>query len=932
MAFEVEVLKIDYSEMEVPSVLTCKMETKESGEKIYRSVEILRGEKLVLKFAPAAPTSHKTTLEFQIASSKSGNPCRCLNPLNLSNASTELSGKEFSSDSHVRLIHFSTPLADTNMEQVKCTMWFRVKIYQAKSATQLDSNLKGICLKEQQSSCSYSQALRAAHPTVFVLFNTVSVEKRLTGAKITPIAHVNETPVENSTSILNKTGEEIGVVPIFKTVALKCQSKNQVIQLHLVSESDPEPQFSAAIPLQDLQPFKSYNWKFDQKWSRTSCQPPECKLNDDTYMTSSLMYFPPSSDYSSYEGLEIFVEIPVLERSTRDNLIVTLQLENKKPAASDAPSDAATATAAQAESSSSTEGGDTGDDETDNETISAAVMQSWGEGGFFLSSPAYFFVPSSQKIYEGYKAHLRFYSFPQKDSKPWWDSDSRSSVVVYFTSDLMNDLLSPGNEHGLKLKFMKDGIEHSSQNSALFQQINAVVRWKTKDKNFLSEMLSIPEPASATNSTQVQPSATNSTQVQPSATNSTQVQPSATNSTQVQPSATNSTQVQPSATNSTQVQPSATNSTQVQPSAKDPSSAATKSNCQTVDVEKLQNENDLLKNENKAFEKYITDMEASIISTATERSQLQVLTKFDLIQNMIRLSDLLLKEKEVRIKLQAKIKKLQEVLTKYKQTESDFLELQRAHVSQQSLLRQLQEKIMKYKKSIHICKQQDLTITNLEKALCEKSIDVKMKETMAELKRENAYLRSMVPINPDRDGNLLAEKEKTIATLQKEVSQLSDRMRNLKQIGQHSIALEGLSHRGTTYQREKDRYEDLKQQLVIAEIRERVAVKELLASRDLKNGKSKQLRMPHISDREMLLHQGDGRFHPHASHDDLRHWPREARPYRHGISHPYRSYVPNPSPCSSRSSLLPEPLPPLRHNRGFYTPSSSSLRHKDLYH
>jgi len=861
MAFEVEVLKIDFPEIEGASVITCKVETKENGEKIYRNVEVVKDGKLVLKFTPASPTSHKTTLAFQIASKKGNNLSRCMSPLNLSNAaSTEFSGKELLSDSHVRLLHFSAPLVDTNMEQIKGTMWFRVNTCQAKSVNQLRSHLKGIHLSEQRSSCSYSCALRP-HPVVFILFNTVSMEKRVSSTNISPVALVDETPVENATAILNKTGKEIEVVPIFKPIALKCQSKDKVVQLHLVTESDPKPQFSISIPLPNLQPFKSYNWKFDQKWTKTSfqCNPSEGKLNNDTGVTSSLVYFPPSSEYSSYEGLEIFVEIPILESIEKDNLIVSLQLEKKK-----LPS----AGSAQANSSSD-QGRDTANVEYGDET-SVAVMQSW-EGGSFLSSPAYFFISCNQKIYEGCKAHLRFYSSALKNTKPWWDSDKHSSVVVYFTSELMNDLVSPANKHGLKLKFIEDGIEHSSQNSALFQELNAVVRWKTKDMNFLSEMLSIPKTKSAEHLSEE-------------------------------------------------------NSSPKSLSAQHFSGTA-KLSSPTLEVDKLQRENDLLRKENKDFEKFIIDMEASIISAATEKSQLQVLTKFDLIQNVIRLSDLLLKEKEIRIKCQAKIRKMQDLLARYRQTESDFLELQKAHVSQQHLVRQLQEKVVKYKKSIYICKQQDMTITNLEKVLCEKSVDIKRKGVLAELKRENAYLRSLVPINVDHEGSLLAEKEKTIVALQREVSELSKKARKFQLTSRLDLAFEGSGHKATTYQREKDRYKDLKQQLAIAEIRERVAMKELLASR---GQRSKQLRIPDKHDRRMLQQDKDSPFYLHESQDNLWHWPRDAKLYRRGVSYPHRSYSPDFSQTSSRSSILPESLPPPKHNKGFYsslsTPSSSYVR------
>ena len=761
MAFEVEVLKIDYPEMEAMVNFTCKLENKESGERIYETTETKRDEMPVFKFITSKPISHNTWLEFHIASRECSNPCSSLTPLHLMCSSSVKSPPDICQD--VRLVHMSAPIVHTKFEKVMARVWFKVnnlqqqpKVQMETSSSRSTSGLKQIFSKERSTVCDFSYTVKL-HPTILVVFHTVSVQEQFSSAKITPTAFLETTPVDNLTTILNK-GQKLNVIPIFRTIALKClQDDGRFLQMHLMRESEATPQFSVSIPLSNLQPFRPYNWSFNQKWNKTSFKfkPSDDQINVDTNMITSLIYLPASSAYSDYEGLELYIEPFLLETDGREDVILSLQMLDVKKASSEL----------SAQSAGEEEARGNNEDGADT---AIAVLQSH-EADIPISSPAYFFIASCPQLYRDFKISLKVYSV-EHNSKPWWESSEFSSIEVDFASKLRQEIFSIENKQGLKLKFTKDAIEQNFKEVPLFEQLNVIVRWKTKDMRFLSEPEIIPNEKNASG-----------------------------------------------------------------PSENTMEALAR-------DIEKLRMENDLLKKENRGFEKYILDIEASVVAKAAEQSHLLHLTKYDLVERVVKLSEHLEGEREVRKTIQARADKLRASLIKRCHIEADFNELQRAHLFQQRLLRELQEKVVKYKKSIHICRQQDLTITNLEKALCRQSGDVKTKMAMMELRRENGYLRALIHLDSSASSiSILAEKDKTIAALQKEVSSLSKKIQKFQSARQYDLALEGLDLVDRNYQREKQKYDEMKRRLAMAEIREKVAIKELLAERSEKNAKYKSL-------------------------------------------------------------------------------------------
>ncbi len=814
MAVEIQVLKIDYPEMDEASILTCKLKSRETGATVYDSATIGRGEQPTFKFE--ATVSPKSTIEFQIASRDNSSPCSCVAPLNFVLA-LKKEDQINMFDKIICVVHLTRRTAaraktQTRIQEVAARVWFgpntihqqqsRLRIPQTLS-TGLSSDLKQYFSKESQNSCSYWYAVRS-HPTVHVLFHSTSIAEKLSSYKIMPVAYVNTSPVQNNTSILDMNGGKAILVPIVKPIALKCLQNSDHLHLHLIQESKPTPQFSASIPLDSLKPFQPYNMKFDQQWRKPSNQaePADQLSGSNNCVFVSVLYFPPSSTYSEYEGLEVLVETPLLETAIKDDLIVCFQI--KKVAT---------------ETSASSNATDTRRNPVEHVSHFTALMQSC-EDGRFISSPAYFFAPSEPKLLNNCKLSLKVYSV-KHNSQSWWTSPSHSSVEFTLTKEIIEDLFALKNRQGLKYQFKRE-MRHSSSAAPIFQQLDVIVRWKNSSMRFLSEQFNLPkqQPVAARNDNLL--------------------------------------------------------------------------NALSHDVERLRQENKILKKENGDFESFIMGLEASTVATATKRSDLKHLTKYDLIDKVVKLSEHLLKETEIRKRLETEVKKLQESLKKMHSLKTEFIELQSAHLSQQRLVKELQDKVVKYKQYVHICKQQDVTITKLESTLCEQSKDNKVKLAETKLKMENAYLRSLLPMQSStHSSSLVADKEKTIVALQNEVSSLSKKLMRLQIANQHDLPLLGTSLVEATHRIERE--EELRDRLALAEYREKIAIKELLAHQSQKNPKRKWL-----PSQNPLVAQSLG---------SRRKRDKESQLERPSGQH----HSPDLSYSSGISDLAQESLPPLKH-------------------
>lgn len=796
MALEVEVIKADYPGGEAEFNLTCIMEDKESGKRLYKTSTASVNRLPMFKFEVSKPVSHKTTLEFFIASRESRNTCCCLCPLGLTHSSKKTSGELPPTDisKRVRLVHLATPILHSAMEKIVARLWFKVRDLRQKPqsgtiSTTLqmftntfagqNSKIKQLFFKEQNTMCDFAYTI-TTHPTIFVVFHSVAFHQTPTvsSASITPIAFLDTSPAAKVTSLFVKKGGTICTVPFLRAIKLECSERdNELLQLHVATREETTPLFSVTIPPTALQPFRPYNWEYNLKWmeNKFSFSPEFSQENVEPNLTVSLLYWPSSANCSNYEGLEIFVEQLHLETVHKEkDIVLCCKLVGENCGV---PTTSASRSCSQTEKIG------------DGRNARIAVMQSLD-----ISNPAYFFLPSCLQFCGDFKVSLNFYASCHNTGL-WWSSGTTSSVVkLKFSDHLRKEMMSPKNKQGLKLEFLEDGITHMSYNNApIFRKLNVIIRWKKKEMGFLSESEMVKLNSSLATKEELLLDEASILHVQ------------------------------------SLFPPT-------HPSSRKESEISNHSFREVIakmghDILHLREQNEILRKENRDYERHILGMEASVVVTAAERKSLLLLTQHDLIDKVVDLSERLVVEKETRKSFQSKISTLENSLIKKNDIESSYFELREAHAAQQTLLRELQGKIVKYKKCMLTCKQQELIISNLESLLSEQARDYRTKETMVALSKENSHLRATLndyQYHPTGKEGVLVEKEKTISTLQKELLKLSKRCQKLESTMRDGLTMEGTDIVNKAVdQDERAKCENLKRELEMAEVREGTVMQEL---------------------------------------------------------------------------------------------------------
>lgn len=764
MALAVEVLKIDYPECEAEFNLSCKVENEERERLYANSTVSLNRLPVVFKFEKTKSLSLKT-IEFYIASRQCRCTCRCLFPLDFTYSSKKPSGVLVPVISErVHLVHLADSIPDSAMETVVARLWFTVRELRPQFQnfiSSFPSNIQQLFSKEHSTMCDFEYLMKS-HSVIFVVFHSVTtLRPNLSSANnnVFPIALLDVLPVSKVASLFSEKKGKICTVPIFRAVALRCsEDDDRLLQLHVVATEETTPLFSVSIQPSRFKPFRYYNWEYNRKWieNLVGFGPKDIQGNIEPNVMVSLLRWPSSANSSSFEGLEIFVEpLHVEPRHMEKDIVLCCKFVSGKKKASRMPSTYAHCTN-ESMSSLQLEDGAGSVDEM------IAVMQSFDS---HVSTPAYFFFPFTQL--HDCKISLTFYA-SSHNAEVWWGSSVTSTVNLDICGHLKEAILLPKNKQGLKLKFSGDKIQkHATDDTVLFKQVNVILRWKKNEMEFLCESGAVKvkksdlllDEASILHFQSIFPPTNPSSPI-------------------------------------ISKEPGISNESFREAVCK-----------MGQDILQLRKQNETLRKENRDYESYIMGMEASVVVTDAERKSLFPLTKQDLIDKVVYLSEHLDMETKTNKALQSKTSTLQNSLVKMNDIESSYLELREAHVAQQKLVRELQGKLVNYKKCLRICKQQELIINNLEFLLSEKAGVCKPKESTNVLSKES-HLRAVLNeyFHPTgKDGHSHEKDKATIARLKEPGFVQQDKTERLK-------------------------VEELKQKLDVAAVHERTVMQELMSN------------------------------------------------------------------------------------------------------
>lgn len=840
----VKLLRADLPE--TVDMLCCKM--KADGTEVTLAVtdtsKLTKRPALNFRFRKA---STHVTLTF-IAKSGTREMGSCVYPLTFNNRLIRLFKPLLPSDLSQRthLVHLSAAIAELEAKRLVGKIWFQIIAKNPsinkklkESSTHLDQSgstsdvaklpiSKDAELVSRESGALCIPLVPSKTATVSVLFHSVTtLRPKLTSDDILPIACIGSSPEIREDALFNGGEGSTRTLPTLRPITLRCggDDDGKVLELH-VTETDTtssSPTFSATCPLTDLVFFQHYNWEYNWRWQPgvSGFSPEHSRGNLEENLTVSIVHWPPLSDYLDYEGLEVFVKGVEFDcRHEKADLVLCCRLigvDDKKTSVLGIPS-------VPPYRGQQSEGEDEKMENNFNTTVirchSNKDDQPNERSGYFFFSVDPNFVSKSDHL-------LEFILYATSHNADlWWHTASTSTASIDLSEALREVLLQPDNHKGARWELTGNVITDSPEGALTTGKIHGMMRWKERTKEFLSC------DAIAQNSELPWLSDLSVSELMASPLDDK----SLILYSQLFPVISLSDK---------EAQPDIMWKEIVSKLG--------------ADILKLRKENKTLKEKNSEFERYIVEMETSIVATAADQKSLLPLTKTDLIHKIVELSNRFSVETQTRKTFQNRVHALQNSLIEKNDVESSYNELKEAHKAQQNLVQELQGKITKYKKCADTCKQQETVINRLESLLAKGSRDHKSKDaqTLDALSKENTKLRGLLRKYQDSDtggGGVMMERDtETVETLRNELSIAKRRLHELEEVAYLS------EHNGVHSMRGK--LESLERKLEVAITREGAVLEELkeCASKWAREKARYELQMAQLRQNNASFQSGGGK-------------------------------------------------------------------------
>lgn len=639
----------------------------------------------------------------------------------------------------VQIAYLTSDVEGSDIKKVVGTIWFKVvcpkSIPKIKSrVTWMDLNAvldhlaepeKSIFpslpeLLERENELSTSDPFLSDSPKLSVVFH--SVNTYLKAANLTPAAKIGSNVITREKSLFENTdgSKSLYTHQILKPVALTSEGNEGYVELYLANNDLVV--FSAAHSLQKLLPFKQYNWEYNWRWMAGtgghSALHHSSGMEEPT-MTASVMLTPSVSQYPKFEGLEFLVYGIELDSSLRSEDVVLL-IEFADLARSQTALNTKMAPFMN----------------NKENTVAVVKYEKTSE-----TSPAYVFYPLHpffRSKAKGVSIILKLYAPSRKHkTKLWWQSSQVASTNIEIPSTMSSVLSSPDNANGVYWEINDSDIAQSDSESVA-HKIFGVLRWKSTSMKFLNadvgtQMHSLPNFNDLSPVKGIQPGLLTSI-----------------------------------------LSKELRDELEKESKPESTSDYKTAVKKMGVDILQLREQNKNLRRDIKRLEEHLLQLESSVILSSADQAALSALTKADLIHKILEQSQRLSTEITAKQLLQNKVKTLQNVLIEKNEVEAKLIQVQEAHSAQQKLVRHLQLKYEKYRKCSDICKQQEEIIVQLESLLEQNAQNVKVKEAIAVLSKENTRLRKSLYQNQELSSNPRQNhtQEATISALRADVSKL----------------------------------------------------------------------------------------------------------------------------------------------------------------
>lgn len=673
-----------------------------------------------------------------------------------------------------------------------------LKISQEKFAKPVKSGplVTDLVAREKASACRRT-TMPGDKPVINVIFHCAVSAQEEQLKDLHPIACLGtSTDIREDAFFKDNSSQEVRVASILRPVSLQCSTGNddsnkEVLEVHLSGGSPGKALFSAAHTVETFYPFKHYNWEYNWRWlpgTQTSTLDNFQSNSKESKVILSVVYVPKVSDFSEYEGLEVFIQQVDLEAFAKDrNLIACVQLEeNDEVVVSLGGRATATYDSPFKRSSGSHDTSSNSNFNIELMQFNNAVLEQAATSSDTTGSmtPVYFFFAINPFFRsKSYSHTLKFTLYSVDKSSPlvWWRDSKVASSSILLPQSLKAILPNPENRGGVRCDLLKEDIAQPEE-VPLIKRMTVLLRWKLKEMQFLS--------------------------------------PSVENVLNNLPKLQDLIYSQETSLHNVQFD----NIHQPQVYLDEYKTAITKMG---VDILKLRQENMQLSKENKRLEWHMLEMEASIVVTAADQRNLQPLSKADLIHRIVELSEHLTNERQLRKRYQDKVRTLQNQLIEKNDVVSQHVRLQEAHEAQQKLVRELQSKVEKYRKCGETSRKQEAVINQLEALLALEAGDHRESNALSIISKENADLRATLKeyqdSDPDHRRSLLGEKEETIASLRKELEKMARQCQTLEE----HLRENNSRVKSETFLEQTTRVYELEQKLKVAQARESTLMKEL---------------------------------------------------------------------------------------------------------
>ena len=801
MNLEVEVVKTDLSGE--ANSLCCRIDALGSGEIASDSSDLMKDGRPHLPVFTFDFKNASTHVALLFSALGNGNQevGSCLYPMTFNNKMARILGPLIPTKVAQKTHHVYLSIKSLGMgvDKVIGKVWFHIRDLTSpkqRKSGEMNGTWKNLAKSEsvpakpdiaelmsREADIVCAASVPSETATLSVVFHSVTTSRQaLTSNDILTIACIEPESTEiKEDALFNEEEGSFRTMPSLRAIKLKCHGRNDTLQLHVADKREKNPFFSASCPLSDLTPFHQYNWEYNWRWvpGVGGFNPEHSRGNLEANVTISLAYWPSRSDFQGHEGLEVLVNgVKFNCQHEETDLVLTCELTGMSTEDTKSILSRSIRTPPYGKNHENYEMGD------NNNNMKLAVIQYFST---LKESSGYSFFSFDQNFNSrsGHQIVLSLFA-TSHNTDIWWHTDSASAATINLSYPLLRALLRPEYQNGVRWELSGNAITDASEKMLAVKKISGVLRWKRSSSEFLSQSITSRMPELPLLSEVVV--------------------------TELDLDAVFS---------GSQV---ASDKQTSDPCVLWREAMATMGK----DIIRLREENEQLKIENRDYEKYVLDMEASVIVTAADQKMLLCLTKNDLIHRIVELSDRLSVEMEAKKAHQSKIHTLNNSLIKKQDIEASYVELQGAHAAQQNLVMNLQAKITKYKKYLDTCNKQDTVISQLEALVTRDVNDNTQREALDILGKENSELRAMLRkhhAHSIHGASIDTERYKTFESFRDELSKTKRMCHELERKVEKHERMEF-----TVVGDKRDRVASLETKLEVAAARDRIIMDELKTS------------------------------------------------------------------------------------------------------